>query len=176
MPELWTFARMKSRAPEFVRQRIEWCAKKHGMPFKNTGLWSEAPAALRQSVPATLLSPVVFSMADNGEATVIGVDEVFVVLKSGTQKLCLDELVGVTSPCLRERKKKSEFDAIELESTSGQRLRLPTDTGSGCFALWNILLMLIRMVRKGEPDGAANGSQPIRSETNRISPAAGSRR
>jgi hypothetical protein len=27
-----------------------------------------------------------------------------------------------------------------------------------------------------EPDGAANGSQPIRSETNRTSPAAGSRR
>ena len=29
---------------------------------------------------------------------------------------------------------------------------------------------------KGEPDGAANGSQPIRSETNRTSSAAGSRR
>jgi len=29
---------------------------------------------------------------------------------------------------------------------------------------------------KAEPDGAANGSQPIRSETNRTSPAAGSRR
>ena len=28
----------------------------------------------------------------------------------------------------------------------------------------------------GEPDGAANGSQPIRAETNRTSPAAGSRR
>jgi hypothetical protein len=28
---------------------------------------------------------------------------------------------------------------------------------------------------KGEPDGPANGSQPIRSETNRTSPAAGSR-
>jgi hypothetical protein len=30
--------------------------------------------------------------------------------------------------------------------------------------------------KKGEPDGAANGSQPIRSETNRTSSAAGSRR
>ena len=29
---------------------------------------------------------------------------------------------------------------------------------------------------KGEPDGPANGSQPIRSETHRTSPAAGSRR
>jgi hypothetical protein len=29
---------------------------------------------------------------------------------------------------------------------------------------------------EAEPDGAANGSQPIRSETNRASPAAGSRR
>ena len=30
--------------------------------------------------------------------------------------------------------------------------------------------------RKTEPDGPANGSQPIRSETNSTSPAAGSRR
>ena len=30
--------------------------------------------------------------------------------------------------------------------------------------------------QKSEPDGAANGSQPIRSETNRTSSAAGSRR
>ena len=30
--------------------------------------------------------------------------------------------------------------------------------------------------KKSEPDGAANGSQPIRSETNSTSPAAGSRR
>ena len=28
----------------------------------------------------------------------------------------------------------------------------------------------------GQPDGAANGSQPIRSQTNQTSPAAGSRR
>ena len=31
-------------------------------------------------------------------------------------------------------------------------------------------------IRIGQPDGAANGSQPIRSETNRTSSAAGSRR
>jgi len=32
------------------------------------------------------------------------------------------------------------------------------------------------VLKKGEPDGAANGSQPIRSETNSTSSAAGSRR
>jgi hypothetical protein len=120
------------------------------MPFKNTGFWNEAPAALGQTVSTTLLSPVVFSMSDSGEATVIGVDEVLVVLKSGTQRVCLDNLLGVTSPCLGQRKEKSEFDTIELESRSGQRLRLPTERGRGCFALWNILLMLIRMTRKVE--------------------------
>ena len=31
-------------------------------------------------------------------------------------------------------------------------------------------------INRGEPDGAANGSQPIRSETNSTSSAAGSRR
>jgi hypothetical protein len=34
----------------------------------------------------------------------------------------------------------------------------------------------LEIERKGQPDGAANGSQPIRSETNRTSSAAGSRR
>jgi hypothetical protein len=36
--------------------------------------------------------------------------------------------------------------------------------------------ILVYWLRKGEPDGAANGSQPIRSVTNRTSSAAGSRR
>ena len=35
---------------------------------------------------------------------------------------------------------------------------------------------LVRYKRSSEPDGAAKGSQPIRSETNPASPAAGSRR
>lgn len=41
------------------------------------------------------------------------------------------------------------------------------DAGTGVMTL---------RTRKGEPGGAANGSQPIRSETNRTSSAAGSRR
>ena len=35
---------------------------------------------------------------------------------------------------------------------------------------------VIEKLRDGQQDGPANGSQPIRSETNRTSPAAGSRR
>ena len=38
------------------------------------------------------------------------------------------------------------------------------------------LLTLARQEGSGEPDAAANGSQPIRSETNRTSSTAGSRR
>jgi len=35
---------------------------------------------------------------------------------------------------------------------------------------------VVKLDKEAEPDGAANGSQPIRSETNRTSSAAGSRR
>jgi hypothetical protein len=40
----------------------------------------------------------------------------------------------------------------------------------------NARLRQTSLKQKGEPDGTANGSQPIRSETNRTSSAAGSRR
>ena len=39
-----------------------------------------------------------------------------------------------------------------------------------------VLEVSVKMTPSAEPDGAANGSQPIRSETNRTSSAAGSRR
>jgi len=43
--------------------------------------------------------------------------------------------------------------------------------------VWDVLPQSVRgKYRKAEPDGAANGSQPIRSETNSTSSAAGSRR
>jgi len=40
----------------------------------------------------------------------------------------------------------------------------------------NLLKALAYSLAKAEPDGAENGSQPLRSETNRTSSAAGSRR
>ena len=44
------------------------------------------------------------------------------------------------------------------------------------FAVMAGATMLVFRARKGEQDGAANGSQPFRSDTNRTSGAAGSRR
>jgi hypothetical protein len=55
-----------------------------------------------------------------------------------------------------------------------------TEAFSRMLVYKNGVLSLTREVRlwpvKAEPDGAANGSQPIRSQTNGTSPAAGSRR
>src|SRR6266576_2795583 len=44
------------------------------------------------------------------------------------------------------------------------------------FAVLACATVLVFWMRRGEQDGPANGSQPIRSETNPTSPAAGSRR
>jgi len=46
----------------------------------------------------------------------------------------------------------------------------------GFFLLPVVHLLFFCKTRSTEPDGAANGSQPIRSETNQTSSAAGSRR
>ena len=59
-------------------------------------------------------------------------------------------------------------------------LTIPKRAGDHPHSDWSGTLTLptikIPTASKAEPDGAANGSQPIRSETNRTSPAAGSRR
>ena len=141
---------MTSRAPEFVRERIEWRAKKQGMPFKNTAFWGEAPSALKHVLPASFASPVVFSMSDGGEATIIGTDEVFVASKQGGVRVQLDQIKSVTSPCIRQGKQKLDCDALELILAGGSKHRLPTEKGEACFAFWNILLMLARMSGKGE--------------------------
>jgi hypothetical protein len=147
---------MKSRAPEFVRERIEWRAKKQGMPFKNTGFWSEAPSALKQVLPASITSPVVFTMSDRGEATIIGTDEVFVISRQGDVRIQLDQVEEVTSPCVRQGKQKLECDVLEVQVAGGSRHHLPTEKGEACFAFWNILLMLARMSGKGESGSRAD--------------------
>lgn len=145
---------MTSRAPEFVRERIEWRAKKHGLPFKNTALWSEAPPALQHALPTSFASPVVFSMSDGGEATIIGTHEILVSSKQGNIRVQLAEIESVTSPCPRQGKQKLDCEALELVVAGGSRHHIPTEKGEACFAFWNILLMLARTNRKGEQDGA----------------------
>ena len=49
-------------------------------------------------------------------------------------------------------------------------------TGAGCSLPVRPSTQVTNRIRIGQQDGAASGSQPIRSETNRTSPAAGSRR
>jgi hypothetical protein len=73
-----------------------------------------------------------------------------------------------------------------FSSTHGEVMQISVGTYSDMEGFSRMLvykngvLSLTREVRlrpvKAEPDGAANGSQPIRSETNRTSSAAGSRR
>ena len=54
-------------------------------------------------------------------------------------------------------------------------LEYPTDQAKGAEGLRSVFLSSLK-INKTEPDGPANGSQPIRSETNPPSSAAGSRR
>lgn len=115
------------------------------MPFKNTEFWSEAPSGLKQVLPASVIAPVVFTMSDFGEATVIGVDEVFVISKRGNIRIQIDQIEAVTSPCLQQGKTKLEFDVLELLLADGSRHHLPTEKGKACFAFWNIMRMLARM-------------------------------
>ena len=75
-----------------------------------------------------------------------------------------------------------DLSALEVYFYRGKNLLRTVQEGSlagwnhgfglSCYTNFSAAVELAR----AEPDGAANGSQPIRSETNRTSSAAGSRR
>jgi hypothetical protein len=70
-------------------------------------------------------------------------------------------------------------EEVVKESVLGREVRITariTKAGSATTKPELEILHVEPLKSKVEPDGAANGSQPIRSETNRTSGAAGSRR
>jgi len=135
---------VKGYAPKFIQSRIEWRAGQHGLPYERTDYWGNAPDNLRSRLPSSFERPVVFSMAEGGDATIIGTDEVAIVDRDGVSRFSLDNITELSSPNIAERKQKVDFDAVSVKA-SANTYRLPAEKGKACFAVWNILLTLSRM-------------------------------
>ena len=138
---------MNGHSPNFIQNRIEWRADQHGLPYECTNFWGDAPDSLRSRLPSSFERPIVFSITEEGDATIIGTEEVAIVEADNVTRFFLDDIADLSSPNIAEGKQKLDFDAVNVE-TSARTYRLPTEKGKACFAVWNILLTLSRMQRR----------------------------
>lgn len=138
---------MKGYESEFIANRITWRAKKHHVPSPGTDFWLQAPPKILQLLPARFDHPVLYSQASDGRLTVIGTEEVAVIDEASSSRLYLDDIIDISSPNIAEGKQKSLFNEISITTPHGVVI-LATENGKGCFAVWNILLMLSRLRTK----------------------------
>jgi hypothetical protein len=138
---------MKGYDPDFIENRIKWRAGQHNVPYPRTNFWQHAPESIRQHLPDSFVRPVLFSQDRQGNSTVIGTEELAVIEDGTAIRVLLDDIIDLSSPNIAEGKQKSHFCQLSVKTTSGDTL-LPTEDGKGCFAVWNILLMLCRLRRK----------------------------
>jgi hypothetical protein len=135
---------MKGYDSEFIANRIKWRAKKHHIPTPSTDFWLQAPQKVRELLPARFDHPVLYSDANDGRVTVIGTEEVAVISETFSSRLYLDDIIAISSPNISEGKQKSLFNELSITTPNGVVI-LATENGDGCFAVWNILLMLSRL-------------------------------
>jgi hypothetical protein len=135
---------MKGYDSEFIANRIKWRAKKHHVPSPSTDFWLQAPQDILRLLPARFDDPVLYSQASDGRVTVIGTEEVAVIDEASSSRLYLDDIIDISSPNIAEGKQKSLFNEISITTPHGVVI-LATENGKGCFAVWNILLMLSRL-------------------------------
>ena len=138
---------MKGYDSSFIENRIKWRAGQHNVPYANTDFWHQAPEGIRKRLPGSFDNPVFFSQASDGRVTVIGTHEVAVLDEASSPRFPLDDIIDISSPNIAEAKQKTLFNEISMMTPSGVVL-WPTEDGKGCFAVWNILLMLARMSHK----------------------------
>ena len=137
---------MKGYDSSFIENRIKWRAGKHNVPYANTDYWHQAPEGIRKRLPDSFDHPVLFSKASDGRVTVIGTDEVAVLDEASSPRFPLDDIIDISSPNIAEGKQKTLFNEVSVMTPRGVVL-LPTEDGKGCFAVWNVLLMLSRLRR-----------------------------
>ena len=141
---------MKGHDPEYIKNRIEWQAGRHSLPYPNTNYWSEAPCELAALTPNDIVLPTIYSASSSDGFTVVGVDEILTVNQGKENRFFIDEISAIEAPPdQRTKAAKPRLDALMVRTGKRNRYRLPCEMGSPCFAIWGVLLMLSRMQRKG---------------------------
>ena len=104
---------VNGHSPEFVEDRIRRRAGQHNLPSVRTGFWEDAPAALKEALPADFVNPVLYSIPDcGGMATVLGANEIAAGDGTGLVRIVLDEIAEISFPCTAEQKKRDAFDIL----------------------------------------------------------------
>ena len=129
--------------PAFIQNRIEWRAKQHGLPYASTAYWRDVTEPTRSRLPPAFQRPVVYSIAESDDVTIIGTEEVAVLRDSSVFRFLLDDIIGL-NPATLEGKSKTEIAVVSIK-TADASYKLPTEKGAACLAMMSIILMLSRL-------------------------------
>lgn len=131
-------------ADEALRTTWSSIFKRRGGPGDATKLWdrwdSEARAAALDKVMLEAGElPVVLARSPNGDATLLTTRRL--VLRDGVT--ALTEVVDI-KPVDFGVKRKDQLNELNVELTSGRSLTLTVESGHSYFALWNVLLNIVK--------------------------------
>ena len=142
---------MNGHSPEHIKNRIEWRAGKHEFPYLHTDYWPQAPLSLQDAIPDDFLEPTVYSLASTGRGTVVGVDEVLTLNDGVESRFLIDDIRAIQPyPSLNSPEQKQNLDGLKISLGQERTTVVRCEAGSPCFAIWNILLTLAQMQKRGE--------------------------
>ena len=81
-------------------------------------------------------------------ATVIGTAAIAAGDGTGLLRIDIDGIVAISAPCIEEQKEQAIFDVWTVVTSGAAKHHLPVESGKACFAVWNILKMLVVLQRK----------------------------
>ena len=94
--------------------------------------------------------PVIISISDERNFLIICTQGIFIKNDKEAVSLHYADIDDINSPPLKSGEKKAELNSLILVLKNNQLCAIKAEEGAAFFAVWNILLMLIRMHQSDE--------------------------
>ncbi len=148
------------KSDDFIADRLMWKALKHNLPTKFSSYHRDCSPAIQQYLASFLGEensglPVLYFTKPTGEWTLVCTREVICNSNPGIIRVAVDSIQKFYPAAVGELRsgqsvnadevKKAEWDELIIVDRSGNKYKLHTNKGADFFALWNILLMVVRL-------------------------------